>query len=173
MKKMVSLLLVIITITAMCSVAAAATPSNAIEKNGYAPTIVSMPVYDVSTQNTANENVPVAVWIVVGRCYYVTYGNNTYYPESASIQGTATFSPYAGGVSGTLRGQYQSSTSQRIENSKRVMVTLYYTCPVSVVHRTNAAKQNADSYYPSYIYSTNTTTTEHQSSTSISFYRFN
>ena len=173
MKKIVSLLLVIMMMTALCSVAAATTPSNAIDKNGYALSTVSMPVYNVSTQKTLNENVSVGVWTVVGRCYYITYGNNIYYPESASVQGTATFTPYAGGVSGTIRGQYQSSTSQRLENSKRVMVTLYYTCPVAVVHRTNAAKQTADSNCSTYIYSTNTTTTDLQSSTSISFYKFN
>ena len=118
------------------------------------------------------ENVPVGCWTVVGRCYYATSDGRTYYPESASVQ-KATFSPYKGGISSTTTAQYQSSTSQIMENGKRTQVSLHYSCPILVKHYTNASKQNAKATYSEYIYSTNITTTSLQSTTTIYFYRYN
>lgn len=171
MKKILAYLLVLVSLmTLFCGTAGAA--DNSMDKNGYATTYVSMLVYDTDAKAAKYENVPVGCWTVVGRCYYATSDGRTYYPESASVQ-KATFSPYKGGISSTTTAQYQSSTSQIMENGKRTQVSLHYSCPILVKHYTNALKQNAKATYSEYIYSTNITTTSLQSTTTIYFYRYN
>lgn len=171
MKKILAYLLVLVSLmTLFCGTAGAA--DNSMDKNGYATTYVSMLVYDTDAKAAKYENVPVGCWTVVGRCYYATSDGRTYYPESASVQ-KATFSPYKGGISSTTTAQYQSSTSQIMENGKRTQVSLHYSCPILVKHYTNASKQNAKATYSEYIYSTNITTTSLQSTTTIYFYRYN
>lgn len=161
MKKILAYLLVLVSLmTLFCGTAGAA--DNSMDKNGYATTYVSMLVYDTDAKAAKYENVPVGCWTVVGRCYYATSDGRTYYPESASVQ-KATFSPYKGGISSTTTAQYQSSTSQIMENGKRTQVSLHYSCPILVKHYTNASKQNAKATYSEYIYSTNITTTSLQS----------
>lgn len=140
MKKILAYLLVLVSLmTLFCGTAGAA--DNSMDKNGYATTYVSMLVYDTDAKAAKYENVPVGCWTVVGRCYYATSDGRTYYPESASVQ-KATFSPYKGGISSTTTAQYQSSTSQIMENGKRTQVSLHYSCPILVKHYTNASKQN-------------------------------
>lgn len=103
MKKILAYLLVLVSLmTLFCGTAGAANDS--MDKNGYATTYVSMPVYDTDARTTKYENVPVGCWTVVGRCYYATSDGRTYYPESASVQ-KATFSPYKGGISSTTTAQ--------------------------------------------------------------------
>lgn len=138
MKKILAYLLVLVSLmTLFCGTAGAA--DNSMDKNGYATTYVSMLVYDTDAKAAKYENVPVGCWTVVGRCYYATSDGRTYYPESASVQ-KATFSPYKGGISSTTTAQYQSSTSQIMENGKRTQVSLHYSCPILVKHYTNASK---------------------------------
>lgn len=145
MKKILAYLLVLVSLmTLFCGTAGAA--DNSMDKNGYATTYVSMLVYDTDAKAAKYENVPVGCWTVVGRCYYATSDGRTYYPESASVQ-KATFSPYKGGISSTTTAQYQSSTSQIMENGKRTQVSLHYSCPILVKHYTNASKQNAKATY--------------------------
>lgn len=140
MKKILAYLLVLVSLmTLFCGTAGAA--DNSMDKNGYATTYVSMLVYDTDAKAAKYENVPVGCWTVVGRCYYATSDGRTYYPESASVQ-KATFSPYEGGISSTTTAQYQSSTSQIMENGKRTQVSLHYSCPILVKHYTNASKQH-------------------------------
>lgn len=171
MKKILAYLLVLVSLmTLFCGTAGA--DGSSMDKRGYAITYVSMPVYNVDDKTTSYESVAVGCWTVVGRCYYTTSDGRTYHPESASVQ-KATFSPYKGGISSTTTAQYQSSTSQIMENGKRVQVSLRYSCPITVLHYTNAAKQNAKATYSEYTYSTNTTTTSLQSGTIIYFYRYN
>lgn len=132
MKKILAYLLVLVSLmTLFCGTAGAA--DNSMDKNGYATTYVSMLVYDTDAKAAKYENVPVGCWTVVGRCYYATSDGRTYYPESASVQ-KATFSPYKGGISSTTTAQYQSSTSQIMENGKRTQVSLHYSCPILVKH---------------------------------------
>lgn len=169
-KTLVSLFVLVLLATLLCGTACAA--SSSMEKNGYSISFVSMSVRNIDTGIVENESVPVGVWTIVGRCYFATDNGHTYYPESASVQ-KVSFSPYIGGDSGSVRAQYSTSTSEQFENGKRVQVTLRYSCPVTVRHRSSAAKTNEDKNYTTYRYSTTSTSTDLQSSTSIYFYKYN
>lgn len=171
MKKILAYLLVLVSLmTLFCGTASAA--NNSMDKESYSTAYVSIPVFSRLSQVSTVETIAAGSWTTIGRCYYVTYGANIYYPESASMQGFS-FSAYNAGHSGHPDAQYQSSTEERLENGKRVQVTLHFSCPVSVIHAMNATKEDYSTPPAQYEYVKILTVTHQQLSTTTNFYRFN
>lgn len=171
MKKILAYLLVLVSLmTLFCGTASAAYTS--MEKEGYAILAVNMDVYNVTTKLTKSERVPVGAWYVEGSCEYSTPDGRSYYPDSAKVL-SVNFYPYKGGDSSSMLEQYRSSTSETIENGKRVQLALHYACLVSIRYYNGASKQSSYDQYYDYTYSLNAITTSMNSATTIYFNRYN